>query len=320
MTDVTKLAIGSVLVGIVVVGLKFLAFHLTGSVALLSDALESIVNIAAAIAVLVAVQVSAIPADSNHPYGHHKAEYFAAVFEGVLIVVAALLIFRESYLAIVNPRAIEAPLHGLLVNGLATTINGIWCVVLLRAGRRRRSPALIADAKHILTDVVTSVGVWVGLILVTLTGWLILDPIVACLVALNIIWSGWLLIRDSIGGLMDAAPDEKEIAKIKSTIAAHGGGAIEAHDLRTRHAGRVTFIQFHLVVSGQMSVSKAHDICDRIERAIQSDIAGAVVTIHVEPDNKAKHHDPGAPNANGSPKADPSGGAGGGDRPSVHTV
>jgi len=288
MTRVKKLAIGSIFVGVVVVALKFLAFHLTGSVALLSDALESIVNIAAAIAALIAIRVSAIPADRNHPFGHQKAEYFAAVFEGVLIVIAAAAIFRESYYSFLAPRPIAAPLEGLLVNGVATVINAVWCRILLREGRRIRSPALVADARHLLADVITSVGVWVGVLLTLATGWLFLDPLVACIVAVNVLWSGWKLIRDSVGGLMDAAPDEEELERIRAVIAANGAGALEAHDLRARHAGQTIFVEFHLVAPGSMTVADAHDICDRIETAIGAAIPGAVVTIHVEPEYKAK--------------------------------
>ena len=181
--------------GLVALGLKFAAYALTGSVALYSDALESIVNVATAVAALLALRYSAMPADANHPYGHYKAEYFSVVLEGVLIVVAALTILREAYFGITAPRSLAAPLVGLLINGAAAAINGAWCFVLIREGRRRRSPALVADGKHLLTDVVTSAGVIVGLGLAVVTGWAILDPLLAALVALNILWSGWSLIR-----------------------------------------------------------------------------------------------------------------------------
>lgn len=289
MKDVKRIALGSIAVGAAVLGLKYLAYRLTGSVALLSDALESIVNVAAAIAAFIAVSYSAKPADANHPYGHHKAEYLSSVSEGVLIVLAALLIFREAWGAYLQPRAIEAPMEGLAVNGLATAVNGAWCWVLLRIGRRRRSPALVADGKHLLADVLSSVGVFAGVSLAAWTGWLVLDPLLAAMVGINILWSGWMLVKESVGGLMDSAPPAEEVDRIRELISRHAEGAIEAHDLRTRHAGRATFVDFHLVVPGSMSVSDAHDICDRIEQALREEIANATITIHVEPEEKAKH-------------------------------
>ncbi len=289
MKKVIKLALSGIGIGVLVLALKYAAYHLTGSVALYSDALESIVNVATALAAFFAVRLSARPPDSNHPYGHHKAEYLSAVLEGVLIVVAAIAILQKAYFAYLDPRPIEAPLLGLAINGLATVINGVWCLVLFRANRRRRSPALLADARHLLTDVVTSLGVFVGVALVASTGWLVLDSLVAVLVALNILWWGWVLVRQSIGGLMDEAVPDDELEKIRQAISSGAQGALEAHDLRTRHAARATFVQFHLVVPGSMSVAESHEICDRIEGAIKADVPDAVVTIHVEPESKAKH-------------------------------
>ena len=289
MDKIQKLAIGSIFVGLVVLGLKYVAFRLTGSIALYSDALESIINVVTALAALMAVRLSAEPADKNHPYGHHKVEYFSAVLEGVLIIIAALAILREAYSGFLNPKAIDAPALGLAINGAATLINAAWAWVLVREGRRRRSPALAADGRHLMTDVVTSAGVIAGLLLVPLTGWYWLDPVLAAFVALNIIWSGWMLMKESIGGLMDEALPEAVLSRVREVIAINAEGAIEAHDLRTRHAGRIVFVDFHLVVEGGMSVTQAHDICDRLERALKAEIGEAQVTIHVEPDNKAKH-------------------------------
>lgn len=280
----------SVGVGIAVLGIKLLAWYLTGSVALFSDALESIVNVAASTAALIAISYSARPADANHPYGHHKAEYFSVVLEGVLITVAAILILREAYAAYLSPRMFEAPAEGLAISVVASVINGVWCWFLIREGRRRRSPALVADGKHLLTDVITSVGVVVGLIAAYMTGIAALDPILAAIVALNILWAGWRLIRESLGGLMDEAVPEKTLAGIRRVISTNAEGAIEAHDLRTRHAGSVTFIDFHLVVAGTMPVAEAHEICDRIEKGLRAEVHDAMITIHVEPEDKAKHH------------------------------
>jgi len=283
-----KLAIGSIFVGFVVLGLKALAYWLTGSVALLSDALESTVNVATAFAALIAIRVAAKPADTVHPYGHHKAEFFSAVLEGVMIIVAALLIFREAYHGFMDPQAFSAPVEGLVLNMAATGINGWWAWVLITRGRRQKSPALVADGKHLITDVVTSVGVAVGFILAVLTGWWILDPLMAALVAVNILWSGSKIVKDSLSGLMDEAVSEQTLTDIRKAIAAEAGGAIEAHDLRTRHAGIATFIDFHLVVPGETTVFEAHEICDRIERSLKALLDDAKITIHVEPEHKLK--------------------------------
>jgi cation diffusion facilitator family transporter len=287
---VAWIALASIGVGVVVLALKYLAYLLTGSVALYSDALESIVNVATAAAALVALRYSARPADANHPYGHHKAEYFSVVLDGVLIIIAAVAIFREAWLAYETPRVLDAPAGGLLVNLAAGVINAAWSFVLIRTGRARRALALVADGKHLLTDVVTSIGVLAGVTLAWLTGWTILDPLLAVLVGLNVLWSGWSLVRQSIGGLMDEAVPAETLDRIRGVISRSGRGAIEVHDLRTRHAGRVTFIDFHLVVPGAMPVSEAHTICDEIEKALRAEVADALITIHVEPEEKAKHH------------------------------
>jgi cation diffusion facilitator family transporter len=289
MKPVQTLAAGSIAVGLVVLALKYLAWHLTGSVALFSDAVESIVNVATAIAALVAIRFAAQPADAGHPYGHHKAEYISAVVEGVLIIIAAIAIFREAYAAFLAPRIIDAPWTGLAINGAATAINAAWCFVLITQGRRRKSPALVADGRHLFTDVVSSVGVFAGVSLAALTGYVILDPILAGLVGINILWAGWRVMKESVGGLLDEAVPDEDLARIRAVIAANADGAIEAHDLRTRHAGRMTFVDFHLVVKGTMSVTEAHDICDRLERALKAEIEDALISIHVEPDDKAKH-------------------------------
>jgi cation diffusion facilitator family transporter len=289
MKRIQTLAAGSIAVGIIVLALKFLAWYLTGSVALLSDAIESIVNVATAIAALLAIWFAAQPADANHPYGHHKAEYISAVVEGALIIVAAIAILHEAYGAFFTPRIVDAPWLGLAVNGVATLLNAIWCWVLIRQGRARKSPALVADGKHLFSDVVSSLGVFAGVSLAALTGYVVLDPILAALVALNVLWSGWQLMRESVSGLLDEALPPEDLARVRAIIAANADGAIEAHDIRTRHAGRMTFVDFHLVVKGSMSVTEAHDICDRLERAIKAEVTDALISIHIEPDDKAKH-------------------------------
>jgi cation diffusion facilitator family transporter len=289
--DKLRLAgIASIAVAAAVLALKYLAYWVTGSVALYSDALESIVNLITALVALYAIHVAAQPADRRHQFGHHKAEYFSAVLEGVLIVVAALMIFREAYDAYVRPRALTEPVQGLLINGAATAINAAWSGFLLTWGRRQRSPALVGDGWHLMTDVATSVGVIAGLALATATGWQVLDPVLAALVALNILWAGWRLVRQSVGGLMDEAVTAEVGRQIRQVIAGNAEGAIEAHDVKTRAAGRVTFIEFHLVVPGTMTVAASHGICDRLEEALTRAVPGAQVLIHVEPEGEAKQH------------------------------
>lgn len=283
------IAICSIVVACLVMAIKYEAYRRTGSVALYSDALESIVNVVTAVAALIALQISAKPADGSHQFGHHKAEYFSAVLEGVLIVIAALLIIREAYDAMLHPRMLTTPREGMIINGIASIINAGWCWFLIVAGRKLRSPALVADGWHLLTDVVTSVGVLIGLVLALATGWMPLDPIMAVLVALNIIWAGWRLMRESVSSLMDASVDAGILAEIKTTISANATGAIEVHDLKTRMAGRATFVEFHLVVPGSMTVSAAHQICDRLEAALSDKVEGAEVLIHIEPEGEAQH-------------------------------
>jgi cation diffusion facilitator family transporter len=289
MMRTNTLAAVSVAVGVAVLALKFAAWYLTGSVALYSDALESLVNVATALAAVAAIRYGALPPDANHPYGHGKAEYFSVVLEGVFIVIAAVSIFRTAWLGFLAPEVLQNPAAGLAVNVLASLVNGAWGFVLVREGRRRRSPALAADGYHLYTDVFTSAGVVVGLILALVTGWLVLDAILAAVVAVNILWAGWRIIRMSIGGLMDEAVAPETLERIRALISENADGAIEAHDIRTRRAGRMTFVEFHLVVPGAMAVSVSHDICDRIERALRSEVSDASITIHVEPEEKAKH-------------------------------
>lgn len=285
---VARLAFWSIVVALAVMGLKFVAWRMTGSVALYSDALESIVNVITSLAAFWAIRVSMKPADQGHPFGHHKAEYFSAVLEGVLIVVAALLIIAQVWETVRTPPALEQPWEGLAVNGAAAIVNGAWALVLIRVGRSARSPALEADGKHIMTDVATSVGVIVGLVAAILTGWHVLDPLLALVVALNILYQGWKVTGESLNGLMDRGVDSDEHMHIRDIISANSKGALEVHDLKTRIAGRATFIEFHMVVDSTMTVGDSHVICDRIEEALKAEIPSVRVIIHVEPDDEAK--------------------------------
>jgi cation diffusion facilitator family transporter len=285
---VATLAAWSIAIALGVMGLKFVAWWLTGSVALYSDALESIVNVITACAALWAIRVSFQPADKDHQHGHHKAEYFSAVLEGVLIIVAALLIFAQVWDTLRNPQPMTAPWEGLVINGTAALINAAWATLLIRKGRAARSPALEADGHHIMTDVVTSIGVIVGLIAAVATGWNLLDPLLAILVAVNILYQGWRLMGESLSGLMDRAVGVEDHMHIRDVISANSRGAIEVHDLKTRIAGRATFIEFHLVVDAGMTVGESHVICDRIEAALTAEIPSVRVIIHVEPEDEAK--------------------------------
>lgn len=282
------MAAASIVVALVVMGIKYLAYVRTGSVALYSDAAESIVNLVTAIAALIAIRVSQRPADKRHPFGHHKAELFAAVLEGVLITVAALVIIQEAWHSLHEARPVQRPFEGLLINGLATAINTGWAYLLISRGKTWRSPALVADGWHLMTDVFTSVGVLAGVVLVAATGWQMLDPLLAIAVAINILFAGYRITMQSMSTLMDEAASADIQSRIHELIAANGNGALQAHDIRTRHAGRAMFIDFHLVVPGDMTVAAAHEICDRLEDALETEIEGAEVVIHVEPDHKAK--------------------------------
>lgn len=279
----------SLLVALWVLGLKALAYLLTGSVALLSDALESTVNVAAALLALLAIRFAQRPPDETHPFGHSKAEYLSAVLEGVLVVLAALLIAKESLPRLLHPRPLGDLGPGLLVSLLASLINGLLAWHLLRQGRRLRSPALTADGYHVLSDVLTSLGVLAGVSLAWATGLWVLDPLLALLVAGNILLMGFRLVRQSVGGLMDEGLSPEEVGRIRRTIAeAVGGRALEVHDLKTRKAGNRSFLEFHLVVPGSMTVEEAHRLCDELERALAESFPGLAVTIHVEPEGEEK--------------------------------
>ena len=290
MTRGERIAIGSIGLGCLVLGLKVAAWWITGSAALFSDALETIVNVAASLLALGAIRLAQRPADANHPFGHAKAELFSAVVEGGLVVLAAVSIFQQAWVAWRTPRALEMVTAGLALNALATGLNGFWSWNLLRAGRRLRSPALVADGYHLLSDVVTSVSLIVGLSVAVITGLLILDPLLAAAAGVYVLFAGMRMIWSSVSGLMDAAPEPAVVNRIRELVGESATGAIEAHDLRTRHAGRLTFLEFHLVVPGSMTVADSHAICDRIEERLKADMDHLMITIHVEPEEKAKQH------------------------------
>lgn len=281
---------------IAVMALKFVAYWVSGSVALYSDALESGVNVATATAALFAVGYSAKPADADHPFGHHKAEFFAAIFEGAMIIVAAILILYKAYSALSAGVSLRSPGLGMAINAVAAALNAAWAYLLIKLGRQWRSPALTADGQHLYSDVITSIGVLFGLGLAIVTGWHVLDPLLAAIVALHILWIGHRITLQSMSSLLDQAASPDIEQRIRRVIEANGDGAMQAHDIRTRQAGRALFIEFHLVVPGVMTVEAAHIICDRLENAIEAAIDGSEVVIHVEPDHKVKRDATGAVN------------------------
>lgn len=286
---VRKLAFWGIPFSFLVLGLKLSAWWVTGSVALLSDGLESTVNVVAAFIAYFVIRYAQKPADDDHQFGHHKAEYISAVVEGVLIVVAALLIVKEAWGGLFEPRLPEAPVLGLVINAFAGGLNAVWATILIRVGRKHASPALTADGHHIMSDVVTSIGVLIGLVLAIVTGYAILDPLLAILVAINILIQGSKVILHSLSGLMDKAVEPEEDEAIKKAIAEHSAGVLNVHDLKTRRAGSAAFIDFHVVVPASMSVGAAHEICDRLEDAIRGVIPGATLAIHVEPESEQAH-------------------------------
>lgn len=278
----------SVGIGILVLALKLVAWRLTGSVALYSDALESIVNVVAALVALTALRVAALPADANHPWGHSKAEYFSAGAEGGLIVVAAIAIISEASGKLFHPTELGSVGAGAIVSLVASGFNGALGLWLRKVGRRIGSPALEADGAHVMTDVLTTGGVLVGVVLAKLTGFWILDPLIAIGVALQIIYTGWKIVRGSVAGLMDEAVPASEAAKIEAVVREASARALEFHDLRARRAGARLFVELHLVVAGGMTVADSHTLCDDIEAAVRREFLGSEVTIHVEPESERR--------------------------------
>ena len=266
--------------------LKYAGYALTGSVALYSDALESTLNVVTAAAAFVAVSCAVKPADAQHPYGHHKAEFVAGAAVGVLIIVAALAILREAYVGYLAPQPIEPSVSGLAFSVVASACNILWAGLLIRQGGKLRSAALVADGRHLLADVVTSIGVLAGVMLTFATGILLLDALVAAVVSLHVLHTGWGVLRQNVNALIDESMPDQEISRIEAMIVEHAKGALQIHDLRTRYAGRAIFLEFHLVVPALMPVEQAHIICDRIEKALVDDCSGRIVTIHVEPESE----------------------------------
>jgi cation diffusion facilitator family transporter len=277
---------------IVTIGLKAAAYVFTGSVGLLSDALESLVNLVSAILALIALHVAARPPDEEHAYGHSKAEYFSSGVEGGLITIAAISIAATAIPRLFNPQPIESGLVGLSVSTVASLINLAVALVLRRAGQRYNSIALVADSQHLLTDVITSIGVIVGVGLVLVTGWLWLDPVIALLVAANIVWMGVKLVRTSALGLLDTALPEDEVAKVRDVLGHYRSAGIQFHALRTRQAGARSFVSVHILVPAKWTVRQGHQLLERVEADIRAAIPNTTVFTHLEPlGDKASYED-----------------------------
>jgi cation diffusion facilitator family transporter len=273
----------SVAAAVATIALKTVAWRLTDSVGLLSDAAESVVNLVAAVVALGAVRWAAKPADEEHAYGHTKAEFFSAGLEGALIMLAAVTIAVSATGRLLHPRALSDVGIGLAVSVVASLINLAVGLLLVRAGREHRSITLEADGRHLLTDVWTSAGVVIGVAGVAISGWELLDPIVALLVAMNIVVTAVALMRRSAGGLMDRALDEAARAQIQDVLAEFGSRGVQFHALRTRQAGRRAFVSVHVLVPGGWTVRRGHDLAEELEAALHARLPYATVFTHVEP-------------------------------------
>ena len=288
----------SIAAAVTTIALKSGAYLLTGSVGLLSDALESLVNLVAAVLALAAIRIASRPADDTHPFGHGKVEYFSAGAEGLMILVAAVLIIASAVQRLIHPQPLEDLGIGLAITVVATGVNAAVGVLVLRAGRRHRSIVLVADGKHLLTDVWTSVGVVIGVGLVALTGWLPLDALVAIAVAVNILWTGARLVQHSTHGLMDHALPDADVAAVRGALAAvideHPDGHVAFHALQTRESGRERFVSMHVLVPGSWTVAQGHDLLEAIEERVREALPGAHVHTHLEPREDPRSYEDGS--------------------------
>ena len=287
-----RYALMSVAAALATIALKTAAWLVTGSVGLLSDALESLINLAAALLALGMLRVAAAPPDAAHPYGRFKAEYVASGVEGALILLAAASIAWSAVPRLLAPAPIDAPALGVALSLAATGINLGIAVLLMKAGRHHRSIALEADGQHLMTDVWTSVGVVAGVALVALTGWHVLDPLIALAVALHILWTGAVLVRRSFRGILDQALEGADLGAIERIFAEyrrrHG---VEFHALRTRQAGSRRFISFHLLVPDEWTVARAHGLSEEIEERIRELLENAIFLTHIEPISQPASYD-----------------------------
>ena len=288
----TRFAWLAIAAAIVTIALKAGAYYLTTSVSLLSDTLESLVNLASGIVALMMLTVAAQPPDTEHEYGHGKAEYFSSIIEGSLILVAAVAIAVTAIDRLAHPRPLNQIGLGLAVSAFAAAINLMVGLVLMRAGKRHRSIVLEANAQHLLTDVWTSAGVLVGLLAVSWTGWLRLDPLIALLVAANIVVTGFRLIRRSVAGLMDSSLPAADVALVQQQLATYESSGVQFHALRTRQSGTRRFVSMHVLVPGDWTVQRGHTLLEEIEERIRRALPNTAVFTHLEPlDDPSSWHD-----------------------------
>jgi cation diffusion facilitator family transporter len=273
----------AIAVSLVTISMKTAAWLLTGSVGLLSDAIESVVNLLAAAVGLVVILWSTRPPDEEHTYGHEKADYVSAGFEGALILLAAFTIAFAAIDRLIHPAGLTEVGIGLAVSLLATLINLGAAILLIRNGRQEQSLTLEADGRHLMTDVWTTAGVIVGIGLVWLTGWETLDPLIALAVAANIVRTGSSLVRDSMSGLMDKALPAEEMSAVKDVLDHYSEGSVEFHALRTRKSGRRSFISVHVLVPGEWTVQAGHDFAERVEEDLRKAVGQATIFTHLEP-------------------------------------
>jgi cation diffusion facilitator family transporter len=282
----------SVAAALATIGLKTWAWQVTGSVGMLSDALESLINLAAALLALSMLRLAASPPDAAHPYGRFKAEYFASGMEGALIVFAAIAIAYEAVPRLAAPQPIEAPLLGIAISAVASGINLVCGLLLISVGKRLHSIALEADGHHLMSDVWTSAAIIAGVALVAGTGWHILDPVIAIAVAVHILFTGFMLMRRSFAGLLDAAIPEAERAEIEKIFAEYRKRyGVEFHALLTRQAGARRFISFHLLVPDAWPVDRAHQLSEEVEERIRSLVPNAILLSHIEPISQPASYD-----------------------------
>lgn len=281
-SSLTRFAWLSIAAALTTITLKAAAWFLTGSVSLLSDALESIVNLVGALMALAMLTVAARPADEEHDFGHSKAEYFSSGVEGTLILIAAASIIVTAIPRLIAPKPLEQVGVGLAVSVGASLVNLFVARVLLRAGKQHQSITLEADARHLMTDVWTSGGVLIGVGLVALTGWTRLDPIVACLVAANIVWSGFSIVRKSVLGLMDTALPPAEVSKLEQALEPYVRDGVQYHALRTRESGARKFVSLHVLVPGLWTVMDGHHLLEKMEADIRAALPNVTVFTHLE--------------------------------------
>lgn len=289
--DLSRFAWLSIVAAIVTILLKLMAWRLTDSVGLLSDAAESLVNLIAAIVALYTLKVSVRPPDDGHHFGHSKAEYFSAAVEGILIFVAAAVIIAKAVERLITPAPLNSVSLGLIISFAAAVVNGIVALVLIKKGTQHNSAALIADGKHLMTDLITSAGVIIGVALVAVTNQSRLDPVVAMLVGVNILYTGFKLIRSSVDGLMDASLPREINAEIEAVLDEFRSSDIEFHAIRTRSAGNRQFMECHVLVPGEWSVHEGHDFTENVIDALVERIPNLRVSAHLEPKDDPRSYE-----------------------------